>query len=1006
MLSATPPSSRKFVRAWFTLAGFAMAVFLLLAFVLWSAYLEAAADGERKANNYADLLEARLDATLRRLDSDTRHIAADIRDLSPEAMNPARVGQYRRDVERDLAAFHAAFPEVAGFRLIDARGKVLYMAGQGQYIDVSDREYFVRLRDSATDELIFSNVMVSRINGRPVLVGARAVRDTEGRFLGIVSVPLELNYFQDLFKSVRLDPDSFVSVRRQDNHGVILSHPPQERDAAGADEMVPPQQAGVWRGANENGTERIYAVRTLSNFPFYIVAGLSVEEVMSSWRNRVIMVGGISVLLMFGAALLLYQLYRAEQEGARARHRILHQQQQLREAHRIARVGTWEMDLVKRRFTGSEELYRLYEVDQDALVDGYGVFLDSIHPEDRPAVETAYREALGARQPFQIEHRAVMPDGRIKHLLEFAETQYDEHGQPLRTIGTVQDITGARQMEAKMQLLASAFHYSGEAIFITDAANKVVTVNPAFSALTGYTAEDAVGRDPGFLSAGRNDKVDYGQIWQAVGERGFWQGEVWDRRKDGSVFPKWMSVSGIRDDQGVIRHYVSHFSDVSVERAVEAQLEHIAHHDVLTGLLNRLSLRGRLDQALASARRSSGSIALLFIDLDRFKVINDTLGHHVGDEMLIEVARRLQESVRESDVVARLGGDEFVIMLTGIDGSNAVATVAEKIVFSIGDPYRIEGHDLYTSPSIGIAMYPSDGEDGETLMKNADAAMYHAKAAGRNNFQFFDSKMNDAVLERLNIENALRQALAQEQFLLHFQPILDLRTGRVVSVEALVRWLHPEQGLVSPARFIPVAEETGLIQPLGDWVFWTACRHLAEFNQAGIHGVKMSINISAMQMRNDSLPVIARGALDVYNLDPGEMVFEITESVAMNRPEDTIRILNNLHDMGIGLAIDDFGTGYSSLAYLKMFPIDNLKLDRAFVEEIGTEPGGATICDATISLAHSMGLRLVAEGVETESQLAYLRGKGCDMVQGYYFSRPVAFDEVVAFIRLRNGIAA
>jgi diguanylate cyclase (GGDEF)-like protein len=383
-------------------------------------------------------------------------------------------------------------------------------------------------------------------------------------------------------------------------------------------------------------------------------------------------------------------------------------------------------------------------------------------------------------------------------------------------------------------------------------------------------------------------------------------------------------------------------------------------------------------------------------------VINDTLGHHIGDKLLIEVAARLRDSVRDSDVVARLGGDEFVIMLSGMENSGSAAVIAEKLVRNIGDPYRIEGYDLYTTPSIGIAIFPNDGEDGDILMKNADAAMYHAKSAGRNNFQFFDARMNDAALERLKIEHSLRQALARDEFRVYYQPIIDMLSGRVSGVEALVRWQHPEMGIVPPGSFIGIAEETGLIQPLGEWVFWTACRQLAEFNAAGFHGLKMSINISAMQLRNGNLPILAKGAIEAFALEPATLIFEITESVAMQQPEETARLLNLLSEMGIGLAIDDFGTGYSSLSYLRMFPINHLKLDRSFVQEIGQGPGSSVICDATIGLAHNLGLKLVAEGVETQAQYDYLQQKGCDLVQGYLFSRPISASDVLEFIRQHN----
>ncbi|OMG52485.1 hypothetical protein BJN45_14405 [Azonexus hydrophilus] len=712
--------------------------------------------------------------------------------------------------------------------------------------------------------------------------------------------------------------------------------------------------------------------------------------------------GLIWLAIFAGMALVAWlgwlQLQRSKQVIAE----LQRSRQQLREAQRLAQIGSWELDIAGNRLFWSEELYRIFEMDPKDGPGDYKRFLQIVHPEDRERVDQAYRNALRNREPYEVEHRMITADGHVRQIRERGESSYDEDGKPLRSIGTAQDITDIRRMESQMQLLGTAFHHSGEAIMITDHDNRIVTVNPAFTTLTGYSQQEVIGRNPSMLSAGRTEAADYEKMWTAIVQKGYWQGEVWDRRKDGGVYPKWLSISVMRDDEGSIRYYIAHFTDVSAERATEARLHHMAHHDMLTGLHNRFSLKDRLEHALALARRESSRVALLFIDLDRFKVINDTLGHHVGDELLIHVSRRLRQCVRESDMVARLGGDEFVVMLSGVEHSSSVAMVAEKLVASVAEPYPVGAHTLYTTPSIGIAIYPMDGNDSETLMKNADAAMYHAKSAGRNNFQFFDAKMNEAALERLGIEHALRQALGRDEFRLHYQPVIDVRTGRVSSVEALIRWQHPTRGLLPPGLFIGVAEETGLIQPIGDWVIWAACRQLADFRAAGIAGVKMAINISAIQMRNSDLSVLARGIIEAYSLVPGDLVFEITESVAMEHPDETVRVLDILHDMGVELALDDFGTGYSSLSYLRMFALDKLKLDRSFVEDIGQDIDGQVICDATIGLAHNLGLEVVAEGVETEEQLAYLKARGCNLIQGYLFSRPVPADEVIAFIRERN----
>ncbi|WP_295009099.1 EAL domain-containing protein [uncultured Dechloromonas sp.] len=1001
-------NTRSGYHLWFALISLVGGGFVLLAFVLWSAYQSVWSEARDVANSQSELVEARLDSTLRRVEATLDDLAARI---SGDAYRSAGREHFRQRIETDLERARHMFPEVAGFRVIDAHGDVLYRSGGGEYANLADRSYFTVPKSRPDIGIVFSEVITSRITGRPTIVAARAARGADGEFLGVISAAIELEHFESLFRSVRLGENSAISIRRSDEHTLVVRFPPVpgeiNRPLNPAHPIVKHLQAGGRQGALEfaaqsDGVRRIYSFRVLEHYPFYVSAGLAEKDVMAAWQQQALLVLLLGSGLFVGMVAVVVALYRSQRREQAAAQALRLKDERLTSAQRIAQMGSWEVTLPGMRVRCSEELFRIFELPQGAEWSNYQDFLGRVHPEDRETVDRALQDSIASRQPATLKHRLLMPDGRIKFVLECCEAEYGADGKPLRVIGTSQDVTGQQEMMSKMLLLASAVQYSGEAILMTDAENRIVEVNPAFTRLTGYEAAEAMGRNPRFLSAGRTTREEYAQLWSSLAENDFWQGEIWDRRKDGAVYPKWMSISVIRDDDGGVRYYVAHFTDISSERAAEERLHHIAHHDVLTGLFNRFSLKGHLDQALAAARRDAAKVALLFIDLDRFKVINDTLGHHIGDLLLIEVARRLESCVRDSDVVARLGGDEFVIMLTGIAQSSAVATVAEKLVFNIGCSCHIEGFDLYTSPSIGIAIYPTDGPDGETLMKNADAAMYHAKMAGRNNFQFFDQKMNDAAVDRLKIENSLRQALANQEFRLHYQPVIDVVSGRVRGLEALVRWQHPEQGLLSPLRFIGVAEETGLIQPLGEWVIWEACRQLAEFKAGGLSDFRMAINISAVQMRNGNLPLLVRGVMEAYDLKPEELMFEITESVAMEQPTETVRILDLLSAMGVSIAIDDFGTGYSSLSYLHMFPISHLKLDRSFVEEIGNGTDGSVICDATIGLAHSLGLKVVAEGVETPAQLDYLQQLRCDMVQGYLFSRPLPANEVVDIIRQRN----
>jgi len=761
-----------------------------------------------------------------------------------------------------------------------------------------------------------------------------------------------------------------------------------------AGQFFPPEQMATFLAKDREvfrGGRQVDFVETIRN------AKLGENRVGHTFKKPIYDAAG-NPLYLVGVTVDITGLKRAEDEI-----KIGHDR--LNEAQRIAGLGSWVLDLRTHQLSWSDEIYRIFEIDPARFGASYEAFLDAIHPDDRESVSRAYAESVATRSPYDIFHRLLFRDGRVKHVHERGETVYADDGTPLFSRGTVQDITERQRAEDALYLYANVFMHSGEAILISDRDNRIVAINPTFTRLTGYGIEELRGRDPRILASGHTPSGTYQGMWAALRETGYWQGEMWDRRKDGESYPKWISISVIRDDQGEITHYLASFTDISERKAAEERILQLAHHDPLTGLLNRFSLENRLEQALLSARRADRRLAVMFIDLDRFKVVNDTLGHHVGDKLLVEVARRLQAAVRESDIVARLGGDEFIIVLTDVESDLAVASVAEKIVATLGQTYPIGDHELHTSPSVGISMFPADGANVEALMKNADAAMYHAKDHGRNNFQFFTAGMMAAAEERMRLERDLRAALARGQFELHYQPQICVTTGRVRCVEALVRWRHPETGLIPPLSFIPIAEETGMIEALGEWVLDEACRQHAAWRAQGIAGVRVAVNISAKQLRSATLVERVRTIMARHGIGSGQLELEVTESVAMDNPERAIDQLMLLRRLGIELAIDDFGTGYSSLAYLKLLPIQTLKLDRAFVQDIETDENDAAISAATLALAHNLGLKVVAEGVETEAQRAFLVDHECDLLQGYLFSKPLPAAEATAYL-LQANIAA
>jgi len=660
-------------------------------------------------------------------------------------------------------------------------------------------------------------------------------------------------------------------------------------------------------------------------------------------------------------------------------------------------IGTWESDLINNRQKWSENCARLLGVpvpENPTWED----FLAIVHPEDRQRVIDATTMHIERGTTYDVEYRAIASNGSVHWMRSKGQADYNEEGTPIKMRGIVQDISERKRAEADLRIAAIAFE-SQEGVLITDASGFILRVNRAFTNISGYTADELVGNTPDILNPRLHAATIYAAILGSINKTGAWEGEIRNRRKDGSEYPVHIIVTAVKDSHGIISNYVATMTDISLRKEAEEKIEQLAFYDPLTKLPNRRLLMDRLHQALATGARTLKHGALLFIDLDNFKTLNDTHGHDMGDLLLQQVASRLLGCVRDGDTVSRLGGDEFVIMLENLHEDTKIAVaeteiVGEKILSTLNKPYQLAEHNYLSTPSIGIALFNGNANSVDELLKRADIAMYESKMAGRNTLRFFDPNMQSIINARALLDESMRKAIEESQFILQYQPQVD-SNNQLLGVEALVRWQHPEKGLVPPVEFIALAEETGLIVQLGHWVLETACRQLATWaNNPKTSQLTMSVNVSVRQIHQQDFVDQVLGILALTGANPHRLKLELTESVLLNDIETTIAKMALLKAKGISFSLDDFGIGYSSLSYLKRLPLDEVKIDKSFVDDVLLDADDAAIARTIVALAQSMNLAVIAEGVETKEQRDFLEKNGCVVYQGYLFGKPGAVDEL------------
>ncbi|MDD5177423.1 MAG: EAL domain-containing protein [Sterolibacterium sp.] len=1007
------PDTRRFVRhLWLGVLVLNLLVAAFAAQAIYSSWRNQIEHARTATQNLSMTLEGEIVGIFDNVDLALKNLVDDYADKCRSKAFPVE----EWNVELRRQRLH--LPILSGIRGTDTAGTVSYglVKGDPQGTSVADRNYFVAHRDHPDAGLLISRPVFSRITHQWSLVLSRRLNDGNGRFGGIIAATIPLERFSERFTTLKVGDHGSIGMR-DGNLRLIVRYPQLAHDGEIgstriADEFTAALQRTRTSGSYQagvssiDGIQRFHSYRRNGTYDFYINVGVAKDEYLTPWHDELIQTGAMACFFLLVTVLFARKLQQGwiSQQAAAAqlskvegKYRLLFEQ---------ANDGIFLQD--ETGFIDcNQHGASMYGLTKEQVIGRSPADLCPERQADgqlsaKVAAEKIAAAFSGEKPCF--EWRALRADSVPLDVEVSLSPVEVDGGTYLQAI--VRDISERKLTEQYLRVAATAFE-SQEGMLITDAARTILRVNRAFSEITGYSAEDAVGKTPHLLKSGRHDAAFYDVMTESLLRRGTWQGEIWNRRKNGEVYPEWLIITAVKDDSGEIANYVATLTDITARKTAEDEIRHLAFYDPLTRLPNRRLLLDRLQQALASSSRSERYGALLFIDLDNFKTLNDTLGHDIGDLLLQQVAQRIATCVREGDTVARLGGDEFVVMLEDLsehplEAATQAEIVGEKILGAFRLAFQLANYEHHSTPSIGVTLFTNHQGSIDELLKRADLAMYQAKASGRNTLRFFDPEMQAVVTTRAALEADLHEAVLKDQFLLYYQAQVD-GEGCLTGVEALLRWQHPERGLVSPLEFIPLAEETGLILPLGHWVLETACVQLALWSaRPEMAHLTVAVNVSARQFRHydfvdQVLEVLAR-----TGANPQRLKLELTESLLLDDVEDVIAKMAALKVQGVGFALDDFGTGYSSLSYLKRLPLDQLKIDQGFVRDILIDPNDAAIAKMVVALAKSLGLAVIAEGVEIEAQMDFLARQGCHAYQGYLFSHPLPLAEFEEYAK-RSG---
>jgi diguanylate cyclase (GGDEF)-like protein/PAS domain S-box-containing protein len=933
---------------------------------------------------------------------------------------------------RRLEALVDAMPGVSTILAVDAGGTIR-LANKKQLLgsNVSHREYFkTALHNPDPSQLIVSSPFKTLLGSWSMSL-VRVVRDAKGEFAGIAVATLNPEYFKTVLSSVNYTPDMWSAIAHGDGLQFLIA--PERGEVQQGKNIARPGSLfsrHIAGGKSESimsgivlatGEDRLMAQHTIRpalfqmDKPLVAASSRDLSAIFAAWRSHVWRqaITFTVIMLIAATALTWFQLYQRKHllQAVLAQNAVRDTRQQLMEIIDFLPDATFVIDQEKKvviwnraieKMSGVAKEEMIGKGDYEYMIPFYGCrrtnLLDLL---DRDDPELAARYTNIRRDGEILDAEIFCPSlkgGKGSYVWATGVPLYDISGQRIGAIESIRDISERKRNEEFTRKLTHGIENSASAVLITDKQGTIEYVNKKFCQLTGYAPEVAIGKNPRILKSESTPREVFNNLWQTILSGREWRGELLNRRRNGEVYWSVTSISPLHNDDGEITHFIANVEDINERKNAEATIERLAYYDPLTDLPNRRMMQDRLELALKRSRRQEIGTALLYIDLDGFKHINDNLGHPAGDKLLREMARRFTNILRDDDIVCRMGGDEFAVILHDIHHEQDAAPVAQILLEALAEPMLLEESEVVVTGSAGIAMFPKDGEDGKTLEKHADIALYHAKELGKNTFRFFSKELNSASSDRIAMEQGLRRLLENQELDLHYQPKVAVATGRVVGVEALVRWNSPEFGLVSPLRFIPLAEETRQIIPIGEWVLRTACRQQLLWQQQGLQ-LSMAVNLSAVQFKSPNLIERISTIIDETGISPENLEFELTESALVEKPDEVVHVLERLRSLGCGISIDDFGTGYSSLSYLKNFPVTVLKIDRSFVIDLAHNSGDQAIARSVVDLANNLNMKTVAEGVEEPEQLRILQQIGCTYIQGYIYSRPVPADRIPDVVR-------